>query len=192
MRLQQEHASDHDTLLVEEMGVSQGAARIDVAVLNGVLSGYEIKSPSDTLARLPGQRDLYNQVFDFVTLVTSSRYLEAIEAVIPEWWGLIQASPGEAGEIVLQDLRLPTRNTDLDPHTLVQLLWKEETIDILDGLGLARGVRGKPRQAAWDRLVQAVPMPELADLVRERVKARPEWRERAPSLSCSPTAPAQT
>src|SRR6187402_1509374 len=38
-----------DTRLLEELGLCQGDVRVDVAVVNGELSGYEIKSPSDTL-----------------------------------------------------------------------------------------------------------------------------------------------
>ena len=47
------HAGDPDTRIVEEMGVWCGTARIDVAVVNGELCGFELKSERDTLERLP-------------------------------------------------------------------------------------------------------------------------------------------
>lgn len=187
-RLCQEHAGDSNTLLVEEMGVCQGAARIDVAVVNGVLSGFEIKSPNDTLQRLPRQRDAYNKVFDYVTIATSAKYLVAIEQVIPAWWGLMQATPAEAG-VCLSFVREPQRNTEVDPHALVQLLWKEEAIAILTDHGAAKGVLSKPRQYAWNRLVDTIPMPELAELVRERLKLREAWQNRLPSLQSVPVVP---
>src|ERR1035441_1910308 len=64
---------DHD-LIVEEFGCK--AARADVAVINGVLHAYEIKSDSDSLDRLPSQIDAYQGVFEYVTLVCGRRLLE--------------------------------------------------------------------------------------------------------------------
>lgn len=172
------HADEVNTLLIEEMGVCQGEARIDVAVLNGVAAGYEIKSPSDTLSRLPHQRDAYNKVFDYVTIVTSSKYLEAIDQLIPSWWGLMQAQQDDCGNVVLIGSRQAQRNDDLDPHALAQLLWKEEVLAILDEYGAAKGLKSKARKYAWARLVEIIPMPELADVVREQLKARTAWQGR--------------
>ena len=67
--------NDPQTLIVEELGIRQGAARVDVAVVNGSLHGYEIKSARDTLERLPKQSELYSSVFDTITLVTAENHL---------------------------------------------------------------------------------------------------------------------
>ena len=53
-----------DTLVLEELGLCQGDVRIDVAAVNRELSGFEIKSPSDTLKRWPKQRRIYSRVVD--------------------------------------------------------------------------------------------------------------------------------
>ena len=58
------HSADPDTRIVEEMGIWSGSVRIDIAVINGELSGFELKSDRDTLERLPNQADLYSRVFD--------------------------------------------------------------------------------------------------------------------------------
>jgi len=50
-----EYAHDADTRMVEEMGVWSGSVRIDIAIINGALTGYELKSDRDTLERLPRQ-----------------------------------------------------------------------------------------------------------------------------------------
>ncbi|MEY4093128.1 MAG: hypothetical protein RLZZ53_327, partial [Acidobacteriota bacterium] len=47
---------DTDTVVLEELGLHQGDVRMDVASVNAELSGFEIKSPSDTLARWPRQQ----------------------------------------------------------------------------------------------------------------------------------------
>ena len=56
------------------MGVWSGTVRIDVAVLNGEMCGYEIKSDRDTLERLPFQIEIYSKEFDKLTLVVGRRH----------------------------------------------------------------------------------------------------------------------
>ena len=49
--LERLHAGDDKLRIVEEFGIEHGAIRIDIAVVNGLLHGYEIKSDRDTLLR---------------------------------------------------------------------------------------------------------------------------------------------
>ena len=77
LALQTEHSSDPDTLIRHEVGVNAGKRRIDVVLVNGELTGYEIKSDEDTLARLAGQSEAYVEVLDRAILVTSQRHLDA-------------------------------------------------------------------------------------------------------------------
>ena len=49
------HEDASDTIVLNELGLLQGACRVDIAVVNGSLHGYEIKSEADTLDRLPYQ-----------------------------------------------------------------------------------------------------------------------------------------
>lgn len=51
--LENRHAKDKKVRIIEELGVHHGTARIDIAVVNGIMHGYEIKSDQDTLQRLP-------------------------------------------------------------------------------------------------------------------------------------------
>lgn len=77
---------------------------MDGAVINGALSGYEIKSARDTLRHLPGQIEMYSRVFDFVTIVVASNHFkDAIDAV-PDWWSVVRAHDGDA-DVVLTDER---------------------------------------------------------------------------------------
>jgi len=45
--VRQRHRDEPDTLIREELGVCQGIARVDLAVVNGSVHGYEIKSEQD-------------------------------------------------------------------------------------------------------------------------------------------------
>jgi hypothetical protein len=51
-----EHHGDANTLVVDELGLRHGTCRVDIAVVNGFIHGYEIKSDADTLERLPRRR----------------------------------------------------------------------------------------------------------------------------------------
>lgn len=78
-----EHHGDADTLVLDELGLRHGTCRVDIAVVNGYLHGYEIKSDSDTLERLPAQIATYGLVLDRATLVVGERHLEKAKPLIP-------------------------------------------------------------------------------------------------------------
>src|SRR6266550_991942 len=82
------YAKDPDTRIVDELGLRHGIARVDIAVVNGIIHGYELKSDKDNLKRLPHQVTIYSSVLDKVTLVVGIRHaLEATE-LVPDWWGI--------------------------------------------------------------------------------------------------------
>src|ERR1700755_210395 len=107
--LQAEHATDQHTLIVDELGLCQGAARADVAVLNGSLAGFEIKSDRDTLARLPNQAQIYGRVFDYVTIVVGAKHARSIRSSVPSFWGITVASEMD-GHLELKTRRQAKRN----------------------------------------------------------------------------------
>ena len=43
-KLGEQYAHDPDTRIVEEMGIWSGTVRIDIAIINGELNGFELKS----------------------------------------------------------------------------------------------------------------------------------------------------
>ena len=175
--LRQQHAGEPTTFIRHEMGLCAGERRVDVALLNGEIgeiSGYEIKSDVDSLFRLLGQADVYGRVLDRVTLVTTSRHLAKSMSLLPTWWGIMVARQ-EQGSISLEPVREPDTNPTLDPFSLAQLLWREEALEELKKRGLSKGLSKKARFYLWQALVQAMAIEDLRDLVRERIKARPDW-----------------
>lgn len=173
-QLDQRHAGDPDTRVVNEMGVLVGSSRIDVAVINGRLEGFEIKSERDNLSRLPRQALAYGRVFDRLTAVCAERHVAHAREVLPPWWGIKIAEPdGESVHIVQQ--RGARANHMVDPGAVAQLLWRHEALDLLDSLGRARGLRSKPKRVLWTALVEALPPRELRAMVRERLRARKGW-----------------
>jgi hypothetical protein len=82
------YAARPGTLVFEELGLSHGSGRIDLAVVNGTIHGFELKSDLDNLNRLPQQIQIYNSVLDKVTLIVGRRHVDAAVALVPEWWGV--------------------------------------------------------------------------------------------------------
>lgn len=173
-RLNAEHADDQDTRIVEEMGIWSGSVRVDVAVINGELCGYELKSDRDTLARLPLQADIYSRVFDKMYLVVGERHAPKARRIIPRWWGVIVAK-SRHGTITLSDAREAKANPTLDPVLVAQLMWKEEALAVLERHNLAKGWRSKSADAIHRRLAASLSAVELSDAVRSTLKARVGW-----------------
>lgn len=167
-----EHAHEMDrTRIVEEMGVWSGSVRIDIAVINGHLSGYELKSDRDTLERLPHQIGLYGHVFDFLHLVVGKRHMEKACRIVPEWWG-VKIAVDREGVVELHQYRGSLPNPNLDPYLIAELLNKAEAVKVLDSFGLANGWRSKKIQLIHERLANELPLDELRKQVRTILKGR--------------------
>lgn len=171
-----EHAGDTSTRIIEELGLCE-EARVDFAVVNGSLTGFELKSERDTLARLPRQAATYSRVFDYVHLVAAAKHVEHACEVIPSWWGIIVASPDPECGLSLSVQRRANENPTVDPAAVVQLLWRNEALEILERLGADQGIRSKPRETVWRRLTETVSLATLRCEVRGVLKARRGWRE---------------
>jgi hypothetical protein len=173
------HRDDDDTIIVEEMGIYQGDFRIDIAVVNGRMTGYEIKSDKDTLSRLAAQAKAYSAVFDEVHLVVGIKHLDAATEVIPSWWGVQCAVPAGRRLPALTQIRPAALNESVDAVALARLLWAREAVPLLERRGGMRGLRGKPREFLWAALAERYSLVELGAEVRTALKSRTGWGLRA-------------
>lgn len=160
-----------ETLILDELGLCQGDVRVDVAVVNGELSGFEIKSPSDTLARWPRQRRFYSRVVDRAWLVAPERTLD--KARPPEWWGQIAVFELD-DRLALRVVRAAWINPKPDALSIAKLLWRDEALHVLKDAGRARGVMTKSRKLIWRRLIETVSIDDLRRAVRAALMQRPE------------------
>lgn len=166
--------------MLEEFGLHHGISRVDIAVVNGRLLGYEIKSDRDTLARLPDQIRVYGAVLDKVTLVVGWRHVVAAMRLVPAWWGVSLVERGPRGGIRFSPLRVPEQNPTPDPQVLVSLLWRDEALALLEELGCAAGVRSKTKAAIYSRLMESVSdYGTLRTHVCTALKSRSNWRSAA-------------
>jgi len=179
-RLEAAHASEADTLVLDELGLEHGDVRVDIAVINGEIHGFELKSARDTLERLPRQVVAYTAALDKATLVVAESHLEKAAALVPEWWGLSVARPLEGTTVAVEPRREAVRNPDQQMLSVARLLWRDEALAILEEVGAARGVRTKPRAILYEKLTASLQPDQLRARVRQALKTRAGWRVAAP------------
>lgn len=166
--------NDPNSKVVEELKLPVASARIDIAVVNGHLHGYEIKSAQDTLQRLPSQIEAYSKVFDYVTVITEQKYYNRILKILPDWVGLSVCSDKE-GEREYEEIKVGFINSNKSGFHVAKLLWREEIIDIL----CATKTPFKKKQTSWslcEALADNTDISILSNLVREKLKSRQAWK----------------
>ena len=177
-----QHANDAKVRIIEELGIQHGIARIDIAVVNGIMHGYEIKSDQDTLDRLPEQMTVFNSVFDKMTLVVGKSHLYDAINIVPDWWGIVIAKIDENGSIVFNLIRECQKNIGQDKVSIARLLWREEALKILEKAGEANGLRSKSRDSIYQKLSIVFDKKTLEKKVRDTLFFRSEWRPDAPLM----------
>ena len=163
---------------VDEFWVPQSHERADLALIGRELCGYEIKTERDTLRRLPRQAAAYGRVFDRCTVVTAPRHTKAAVGLLPEWWGVVEVSVN--GHVAFEQIRPARQNSDLDPETLVRLLWRSEVQSALVRLGVAVPASAT-RGTMWRLLLARAEIPELRGVVRFALRRRNGADARIPS-----------
>lgn len=175
-KILKEHHRDPNTLVIDEFSLGLGASRADITVINGIMHGYELKSKSDNLTRLPSQINYYSSVMDKVTLVVDESHQHEAAKLIPEWWGIKVVTQGKRKAIHLETRRANRFNPEYDKISLAMLLWKDEILSILRDVGLEHGLKSKPKRILWNKLAEVFKTDELRQIVREKIKSRINWR----------------
>ncbi len=174
-RLRWQHVQKN-TLVIDELGLNHGRCRADIAVINGHLIGYEIKSDNDSLRRLEGQVKSYNAVFDKASIIVGDRYINSIQNYIPEWWGVIISARGPRGAVNFDIIREARTNKNTDPISIAQLLWRNEAIEILKENKVPNKILRQPHTVLYEYLVNILSICELKKAVRDYFKKRKNWR----------------
>jgi len=174
--------SASDVLVLDELGLMHGRCRADIALVNGRLIGYEIKSDEDSLDRLDEQVIAYSAVFDRASLIVGERHSKFVKSLVPRWWGIVVARRHSEHEVRFKTLRSPELNRRVNPYALAQLLWSNEASALLEELGEPPNVLRQRRAALYERLVKLLSLAELRRQVTSCLKMRKNWRSRAPLI----------
>ena len=102
-----------------------GDCRADVyAVIDGASVGFEIKSDSDTYARLENQVKLYSRYCDYCYAVVGGSHTKIFEH-IPDFWGVISVCESD-GELSLSVLREAEKSPSVKSTYKLRVLWRRE------------------------------------------------------------------
>ena len=168
---------DPETLVVEELGVNHGRNRIDIAVVSDKLHGYELKSDSDNLLRLPSQAKAFSAIMDKVTLVVGSAHAQPAIAIVPQWWGVKVAYQGVRGGIRISTERRAINNPSIDPFELLKLVWKDEAILLLSQkIKVDWRTKSLRKKELYQLIVENFTTEEVRGSVREILTSRIDWR----------------
>lgn len=172
--------SDPDTLIIDELGLAHAKCRVDIAVINGYIHGYEIKSAKDNLNRLYGQIDIYRQTLQKLTIVVDSKHIESVFSNVPDWCGVIEAVQGARGGIRLVVLQSARSNPDIIPVMLAHLLWRPEVLQLLSQVGYTSKELRQPRKQLYEMLCETFTLREITAAIRVFMKQRKTWRVHLP------------
>ncbi|WP_410705966.1 sce7726 family protein [Brevundimonas diminuta] len=162
-----EHRVSGDTTILHEMKVYRPTARADVAVVNGEITAFEIKSDVDSFARLKDQVAAYNTVFDRVSIVTTARQLKLARQKVPCWWG-IATSDGHSISVKRSAKKNPNRVIE----SLLFSLSRRELIEVLKVNNSARGQYGCSMAELISLATQRIPEDKLRASCRGVLKLR--------------------
>lgn len=172
-------ARARSAVLLDEFSLSAGRTRADLAVVNGHLCGYEIKSDRDTLERLPDQMRAFNSVFDRMTLVVGWRHAAGAMRLIPAWWGVQLVDTGSRGAVRFSTLRVSARNPSQHARAVAALLWRDEAVAAARQLNSSLPTRALSRRELTDYLAEQMSPSELRLTVCSSIKSRQSWRAAA-------------
>lgn len=164
--------------ICDELKVSRGSCRIDLAAISTSIHGYEIKSDCDTLRRLPRQSEHYGRVFRRVTAVAGERHLARVREQVPAWWGILCVH--SSGDVQHVDVdRNGKENEDaLDIRALVEMLEKNELSALLYRNGLKKGTSRFGYAELADLASRNLPVDHIEREVSFLLSLRYEFKER--------------
>ncbi len=109
-----------------------GRARADVVMITEeALFGIEIKSDSDTYARLKKQVRNYDMYYDKNIIVAGSSHGAHVSEHVPKYWGIITVEVDENGNPDFYVLRKPQDNPKVKDDRKISILWRVELNNLL-------------------------------------------------------------
>jgi hypothetical protein len=165
-----EHYDNENARVVHELELPTTGTRVDIAVINGYLYGYEIKGAGDSLRRLEHQIQGYSKVFDYLAVVTERKHCKKVNEIIPRWVGVIVVD--EMGIYFERESQL---NQSRCGFSLAQLLWKAELLYVCRLVGLTR----LSKYTVWglcELLRDNISVDLISQHVNTRLLARTDWK----------------
>ena len=123
--------------LVNELVVASSERRADLAIINGHLHAYEIKSDADSLSRLEGQVRTYLKHFDKVTLICTKKFTTAAIEKLPKEVEIIEIERKLSNKYKLTTKRRGRKVKICEPEGFLSFVDKRSIIKLLRSNGVA-------------------------------------------------------
>jgi len=154
-----------NAVLINEMVVANWSRRVDLAIANGNLHAYEIKSDLDSLKRLDGQLDAYLARFDKTTVVCAPRFTTEVLRRTPTFVEVLEVGFVDE-EISFKVVRRGVLRPIQDKGILAAFLLKSELAALLKNQAVTQ-----PRNVLVES-VRSFPVAVLRRYVLECLKRR--------------------
>jgi len=169
------HLNERD-VFIEEMGfvnridssTIDNKFRADLAVANGKLAAFEIKSGSDTLKRWPSQCAAYMRVFDEVWLCCHGKHIKKALEITPVGLGIIVVD--DLGGMAV--VRPAMVNNNVNAFDLTGLLWREELDLLCKNHSITTATSRYTKSQIRAVVAEQVPLSIISSYVLARLKIR--------------------
>lgn len=158
-----------NSVLINEMVVDNFRRRIDLAVANGKLHAYEIKSDKDSLYRLNGQVETYSKFFDKVTIVCSKKFVEKAKHSLPKSIEIIEVSKKNSF-LNFKLVRRGKTETIKDRGRYLSYVEKKYILKFLRDNDITCSI-GMSRQSLYE-LAYDLPISKVRDFAIEHIKEK--------------------
>lgn len=165
-------------LLVPEVDIRWSVpARIDLLLVSDKIHGFEIKSDSDSLARLHRQVDAYNAVVQRAIVVVGARHIEAVWHQVPIWWAVWTAKRLN-DQVVIKVARMARSNPNVDPLAVTSFMSRAFIVEALRNHGV-HGLSALPVDSLREELVARLGPRATIRLARQSMIQRRDWQNRS-------------
>lgn len=166
----------HNDILINELGfwnkdpesTVDCSFRADLALANGRLVGFEIKSQKDSLKRWASQMTAYSNVFDEIWLCSHGKHLHRALEITDKHIGVLAVD--DSGSITV--VRYATENTKLNFYDLSGLLWKDELLSFSSLNNIIEIKSRMTKNEIRDVLSERSSLTELKPYVLQKLKER--------------------
>lgn len=159
----------NDATIINEMVVANWSRRADLAVANGCLQAFEIKSDFDSLKRLDGQLEIFTSRFEKVTVVCAPKFTYEVKKKVTPEVGVIEYlhdSKGIRFKIVQRGRTSPIANKKIYINFLLkkelQSLLVENNIKFLSENG----------RSVLERIAENISLSKIRFFVLNAIKKR--------------------
>ncbi|EHQ5004380.1 sce7726 family protein [Salmonella enterica] len=155
--------------IINEMVVANWSRRADLAVANGHLQAFEIKSDFDSLKRLDGQLETFTSRFEKVTVVCAPKFTYEIAKKVKSDVGVIEylnTNKGVRFKIVQRGRTAVLGNKKV----YINFLLKKELQLLLIENG--KKFLFESGREALERIAEQIPLSRIRDFVLKSIKQR--------------------